>query len=148
MQFLRRKTSEVKTGCPFAWTLPVSTNPLVESHFTLVHQMISFTSCHKLRCSPQWIFRRNIGTLSLKKLKVYLKPLNIPFGTFRLTGMLFGLTVVGQSFHCKLDTIYNKLQCTTGSVGEIIIWAEQESGSYHEKQITNSLESQNGNSRN
>ena len=54
--------------------------------------------------------------------------------------MPFGLTVVVDAFHHKLDVVFSNHNSCTCIADDIIIWREQPNGSNHDKHLTEFLQ--------
>ena len=78
--------------------------------------------------------------IELDEASSFPTTLNTPFGRFRFTSTPLGLTVVGEAFQCKLDTISNNLDFCTGIADDVVMWDEETDGSDHDNHLANLLQ--------
>ena len=80
-------------------------------------------------------FSRGYYHIELGEAISFLTTFNTPFGRSTFTRMSFGLTVAGDVFQHKLDTIFNDLDFSTAIPDDMIIMGEETDGSDHNKHL-------------
>ena len=55
----------------------------------------------------------------------FLTTFNSPFGRFRFKRMLFGVTIVGDTFQNRLNGIFSKLHVVTSIADDVTVWEDQ-----------------------
>ena len=80
--------------------------------------------------------KKGYWQIPLDEQSSYLTTFNTPFGRYRFTRVPFGITVSGDAFQRKIDSVYNGLNMTTGIADDMLIWGEKEDGSDHDQALT------------
>ncbi len=80
--------------------------------------------------------KKGYWQIPLDEESSYLTTFNTPFGRFRFTRVPFGITVSGDAFQRKIDSVYNGLNMVTGIADDMLIWGEKEDGSDHDRAFT------------
>ena len=126
-------TNMASPSCTSVWTLPILTK--LGNLFLTEPLMTHFASCHKQKCFPLLTSVRDIIILNLMKQANLSQHLISLFVHLDLHRMSFGLTVVGDAFQHKLDTIFNNLNFCTGPADDMIIWGKETDRADHDKHL-------------
>jgi len=89
--------------------------------------------------------KKGYWQIPLDEESSYLTTFNTPFGRFRFTRVPFGITVSGDAFQRKIDSVYNRLNMVTGIADDMLIWGEKEDGSDHDLAFTEFMQTTRAN---
>ena len=79
-------------------------------------------------------------SIALDEVSSLLITSNAPFGRFRFTRMLFGMTVARDNFQHKIYIIYNVLDFFTGIADDTVMFTELADGSDNNEHLARFLQ--------